>query len=130
MSFRHPKARAGFQRVSSRALGAWHTLRSATCGQQARRQGKSPQAPWGRQFPMYENIHAGLPGSTVLSGAAATSRKAASERSSDAALLIGGAGGLALGSFLPWEAVTAPFFGTITANGMQAGGLFTLASAP
>lgn len=75
---------------------------------------------------MYENSPHD---STALPYVAATAPRPSSKRSSDAALLLGGAAALALGSFLPWETVTAPLFGTITANGMQAGGLFTLASA-
>ena len=78
---------------------------------------------------MYENSQVGAQDSTALPDAAATASKVSSKQSSDAALLLGGAAGLALGSLLPWETVTVPLLGTITANGLQAGGLFTLASA-
>ncbi len=74
---------------------------------------------------MHEYTQADPHDSTALPPTATTSPT----RTTDAALLLGGASALALGSFLPWETVTAPLFGTVTANGMQAGGLFTLASA-
>lgn len=43
----------------------------------------------------------------------------AGQQRTSAVMMMAGAGGVALGCFLPWVTITAPFVGTISKNGVQ-----------
>lgn len=53
----------------------------------------------------------------------------ADERRQGAYLLLGGAGAIAVGCFLPWASITAPFVGTISKAGIEGDGVFFLGLA-
>ncbi|HEV3400324.1 MAG TPA: hypothetical protein VG078_00755 [Acidimicrobiales bacterium] len=64
--------------------------------------------------------------STIRPAGTAVERK----RRQGAAVAIAGAGIVALGAFLPWAKLTAPFVGTVSTSGMEGGdGVFFLVMA-
>lgn len=51
------------------------------------------------------------------------------EQRQGAYLILGGAGAVAVGCFLPWISITAPFIGTVSKAGIEGDGVFFLAIA-